>query len=53
MKRARAVKDELRNTRDGASDEAMEAAAGLHNLRVEKRNEASEGSKNREKPYFK
>ena len=37
VKRSRVVKDVLRNTRDGVSDSAMEAASGLHNLRVQSR----------------
>src|SRR5215470_8318534 len=36
-KRLRIVKDVLRNTKEGVSDSAMEAACGLHNLRVQKR----------------
>jgi hypothetical protein len=36
-KRCRIVKDILRNTKEGVSDSVMEAACGLHNLRVEKR----------------
>jgi hypothetical protein len=36
-KRSRIVKDVLRNTKDGISDSAMEAACGLHNLRVRNR----------------
>jgi hypothetical protein len=43
VKRSRVVKDVLRNTKEGISDSAMEAASGLHNLRVE----------NREKPLAK
>jgi hypothetical protein len=35
VKRARSVKDVLRNTKGGFSDLAMVAACGLHNLRVE------------------
>jgi hypothetical protein len=31
------VKDVLRNTKEGVSDAAMEAACGLHNLRVQNR----------------
>jgi hypothetical protein len=31
------VKDVLRNTKEGVSDSAMEAACGLHNLRVQNR----------------
>ena len=38
VKRCRIVKDVLRNTGDEVSDSAIEAACGLHNLRVEKRN---------------
>src|SRR5437762_13359165 len=34
VKRSRIVKDVLRNTKDGISDSAMEAACGLHNLRT-------------------
>ena len=34
VKRCRIVKDVLRNTKEGVSDAAMEAACGLHNLRV-------------------
>jgi hypothetical protein len=34
VERSRIVKDVLRNTKDGVSDAAMEAASGLHNLRV-------------------
>ena len=37
VKRCRIVKDVLRNTVEGVSDAVMEAACGLHNLRVEKR----------------
>ena len=37
VKRCRIVKDVLRNTAENVSDTAMEAACGLHNLRVEKR----------------
>src|ERR687884_292308 len=37
VKRCRIVKDVLRNTAEDVSDSAMEAAGGLHNLRVEKR----------------
>ena len=37
VKRARIVKDVLRNTKDGISDSAMEAACGLHNLRAQNR----------------
>ena len=33
-KRCRAVEDVLRNTADETSDSIMEAACGLHNLRV-------------------
>ena len=36
-KRCRIVKDVLRNTKEGVSDNVMEAACGLHNLRVQKR----------------
>ena len=34
VKRSRIVKDVLRNKRDDTSDSAIEAACGLHNLRV-------------------
>jgi hypothetical protein len=37
VKRGRIVKDVLRNTAQEISDSTMEAACGLHNLRVEKR----------------
>lgn len=37
VKRCRIVKDVLRNTKEGVSDSVMEAACGLHNLRVQKR----------------
>jgi hypothetical protein len=37
VKRCRIVKDVLRNTAEGVSDSVMEAACGLHNLRVQKR----------------
>src|ERR1700752_5435099 len=37
VKRSRIVKDVLRNTKEGLSDSAMEAACGLHNLRVQNR----------------
>src|SRR3954451_14162314 len=37
VKRSCIVKDVLRNTKDGISDSAMEAACGLHNLRVQNR----------------
>ena len=37
VKRCRIVKDVLRNTKEGDSDSVMEAACGLHNLRVETR----------------
>jgi hypothetical protein len=37
VKRCRIVKDVVRNTKEGASDAAMEAACGLHNLRVQNR----------------
>ena len=36
VKRCRIVKDVLRDTAEGVSDSVMEAACGLHNLRVEK-----------------
>jgi hypothetical protein len=35
VKRARSVKDVLRNANENFSDMAMVAACGLHNLRVE------------------
>ena len=34
VKRCRIVKDELRLTKTGISDQVMEIACGLHNLRV-------------------
>jgi len=34
VKRCRIVKDVLRLTKEGVSDRVMEAACGLHNLRV-------------------
>jgi hypothetical protein len=37
IKRARIVKDVLRNTKEGFSDLAIVLTAGLHNLRVEQR----------------
>jgi hypothetical protein len=37
VKRRRIVKDILRNTKEGDADAVMEAACGLHNLRVENR----------------
>jgi hypothetical protein len=37
VKRCRIVKDVLRDTGDEASDSVMEAACGLHNLRVDNR----------------
>jgi len=37
VKRCRIVKDVFRNTKEGDSDAAMEAACGLHNLRVQNR----------------
>jgi hypothetical protein len=37
VKRCRIVKDVLRNTGEALSDSAMEAACGLHNLRIENR----------------
>src|SRR5213082_2709625 len=40
VKRCRIVKDVLRNTKEGVSDSAMEAACGLHNLRVKNRKRA-------------
>jgi hypothetical protein len=39
IKRSRAVKDILRNTKDGFSDLAMVVACGLHNLRVGQRSQ--------------
>ena len=42
VKRSRIVKDVLRNTKDGVSDSAMEAACGLHNLRVPEPQAATE-----------
>jgi hypothetical protein len=39
-KRARAVKDVLRNTKEGFSDLVMLIACGLHNLRVQTRKRA-------------
>ena len=47
VKRCRIVKDVLRNTTAGSSDSAMEAACGLHNLRVKKRKRST---KNQRKP---
>ena len=41
VKRCRIVKDVLRNKAEGVSDSVMEAACGLHNLRVEKRHRRS------------
>ena len=40
VKRARVVKDVLRNTKDGFSDLAMVIACGLHNLRIRIRKRA-------------
>jgi len=40
VKRARVVKDVLRNTKDGFSDLVMVIACGLHNLRVHIRKRA-------------
>jgi len=37
VKRSRIVKDVLRNKKPELSDESMEAACGLHNLRVKHR----------------
>ncbi len=37
IKRARIVKDALRNTKEGFSDLVMVLTSGLHNLRVEQR----------------
>jgi hypothetical protein len=37
VKRCRIVKDVFRNTKEGDSDSVMEAACGLHNLRVKSR----------------
>ena len=37
VKRSRIVKDVFRNKKPGSSDESMEAACGLHNLRVNHR----------------
>src|SRR5437870_2903872 len=37
VKRARIVKDVFRNTKEGDSDSALEAACGLHNLRTRRR----------------
>jgi hypothetical protein len=37
VKRCRIVKDVLRSTGDEVSDSAIEAACGLHNIRVQKR----------------
>src|SRR5207237_10758582 len=37
VKRSRIVKDVLRNTKEGVSDSAMQAACGLHNLRFQQR----------------
>ena len=42
VKRSRIVKDVLRNTKDGVSDSAMEAACGLHNLGVSEPQAATE-----------
>jgi uncharacterized protein (DUF302 family) len=40
VKRVRAVKDVLRNTKDGFSDLIILIACGLHNLRVQFRKRA-------------
>ena len=40
VKRARVVKDVLRNTKEGFSDLAMVIACGLHNLRIHIRKRA-------------
>jgi hypothetical protein len=40
VKRVRAVKDVLRNTKDGFSDLIIQIACGLHNLRVQFRKRA-------------
>ncbi len=40
VKRARVVKDVLRNTKDGFSDLAMVIACSLHNLRIRIRKRA-------------
>jgi hypothetical protein len=37
VKRCRVVKDVFRNTTEGDSDSVMEAACGLHNLRIRNR----------------
>ncbi len=37
VKRSRIVKDIFRNKKPGLSDESMEVACGLHNLRVDSR----------------
>jgi hypothetical protein len=37
VKRSRIAKDVFRNRKPGLSDEAMEVATGLHNLRVNHR----------------
>jgi hypothetical protein len=37
VKRCRIVKDVFRNTKEGDSDSVMEAACGLHNIRVKSR----------------
>src|SRR5439155_25624640 len=37
VKRSRIVKDVFRNKKPGLSDESMEVACGLHNLRVDSR----------------
>jgi hypothetical protein len=37
VKRCRIVKDVLRNTEGETSDAVMEAACGLHNLRIDNR----------------
>ena len=43
VKRARIVKDVLRNTKQGFSDMVMVIACGLHNLRVQFRKRALHG----------
>ena len=42
VKRCRIVKDVLRDTAEGVSDSVMEAACGLHNIRVQKRKRQAE-----------
>src|SRR4051812_27319697 len=46
VKRCRIVKDVLRNTADGTSDSVMEAACGLHNLRVQERRRTRKTERN-------